>query len=145
MDSLGFLIELQLKAAIATINLRYSMLKGCRDDCFHVSKKFPLAVTFKNKSVQIKPHMLPLCAERVCFELYNYHPAHLWVKLWKKENTHWGMRFVTHGRAGLACIICITDSCSHCGSLCGNSDHSFVFVVVLVGAETFPGSVGFYK
>lgn len=49
------------------------------------------------------------------------------------------MWFVTHGKAGLACIICITEF----ACLCGNSDHSFVFVVILVGAERFPGSVGF--
>lgn len=113
---------------------------------FQSLKKFLLAVTFKNKSVQIKPHMLPLCTKCVCFELYNYHSAHLRVKL-RKKRKH------TLGNA-----ICYTwqgwFSLYHLyhrlvltlwRSLCGNSDHRFVFVVVLVGAETFPGSVDFYE
>lgn len=40
---------------------------------------------FQNKSCQIKLHMLPLWAECVCFELYSYRLAHLWVKLLKKR------------------------------------------------------------
>lgn len=83
-----FLIEMQVKVAFVTLSLNFNENLP-RLQWWMIFPNFLLwkvlfGHDFQNKSCQIKLHMLPLWAERVCFELYSYRLAHLWVKLLKK-------------------------------------------------------------